>query len=125
MLERASVEQLLKIEDFNPYLIEDSDELWEVHCRRRFRGRQPDELESWRELFFRSQDEQEAKFEALTKNIKAALQKPGALKKTKLAIVDNTMKLTKKPQKKQTQPNSRNVQILARRPIAPIPTRKL
>lgn len=134
VLERASVEQLLTIEDFNPYLIEDSDELWKIHCGRRFRGRQPEELESWRELFLRSQDEQEAKFEALTKNIKASLEQPGAIKKTKLAFVEAPKKLSKKTRTQTKSQRSINVHKLpipslnprtCIRPIAQIPNRKI
>lgn len=51
VLERATHDQLMTLEDFNPYLIEDSDCLWEQHCKRRFRGKRPQEMESWREMF--------------------------------------------------------------------------
>lgn len=37
MLERATPKQLLNLEDYNHYLLEDSDVLWEVHCRRDFK----------------------------------------------------------------------------------------
>lgn len=86
------MQQLLTIEDFNPYLVEDTDHLWEMHCKRRFRGKTPEELESWREMFLRLQDEQEAKFATLTKNIKAAQEKCVPVKKTKLAYVDSYVK---------------------------------
>lgn len=37
VLERATPKQLLNLEDYNHYLLEDSDVLWEVHCRRDFK----------------------------------------------------------------------------------------
>lgn len=110
VLERASVQQLLTIEDFNPYLIEDTDELWEMHCKRHFRGRQPDELESWRELYLRAEDERQVKFALLTKNIKTAHEQPGLIKKTKLAIIETRMNHKKNRVHKiePPKPNTRN-----------------
>ncbi|MPC61812.1 Transcription elongation factor B polypeptide 3 [Portunus trituberculatus] len=37
VLERASAKQLLNLEDFNHYLLEDSDVLWKMHCKRDFK----------------------------------------------------------------------------------------
>lgn len=51
VLERASPEQLFVLEDHNPYLMEESDELWELHCNRKFRGKHRLEMESWREMY--------------------------------------------------------------------------
>lgn len=51
VLERATPEQLFTLEDNNPYLIEDSDDLWLQHCSRKFRGQKPQEYESWRDMF--------------------------------------------------------------------------
>ncbi|XP_063707022.1 transcription elongation factor B polypeptide 3 isoform X2 [Culicoides brevitarsis] len=92
VLERCSYEQLMTLEDYNPYLIEDSDVLWEQHCKRRFRGKCPEEMESWREMFLRCLDEEQAKFKNLTANIKLARDKKLPVRKTKLAYVDTTVK---------------------------------
>jgi elongin-A len=51
ILQKASYSQLERLEHYNPYLMEESDELWEVHVGRRFKGRKRDEMESWRELY--------------------------------------------------------------------------
>lgn len=51
VLERATPEQLFTLEDYNPYLIDDTDDLWKGHCNRKFRGKQPNEYESWRDMF--------------------------------------------------------------------------
>lgn len=109
ILERATMQQLLAIEHYNPYLVEETDDLWQTHCKRHFRGRQPEELESWRELFLRLQDEQQAKFEKLTKNIKAAQEKSVPVKKTKLAFVDNYIKPPRNVMKKQERYGTNNL----------------
>lgn len=58
VLERASPEQLFTLESYNPYLMEDSDVLWEQHIKRNFRSqkRKEEECESWREMFIVSID---------------------------------------------------------------------
>lgn len=57
VLERASPEQLFNFEDFNPYLMDDSDLLWEGHCKRKFRGKKRQEMETWREMYIVSFNE--------------------------------------------------------------------
>lgn len=52
VLDRATAEQLYQLEHYNPYLIEDTDGLWEFHCKKDFRGKPREELESYRELYF-------------------------------------------------------------------------
>ena len=37
ILEKATPVQLFNLEDFNPYLLDDSDELWAAHCRKEFK----------------------------------------------------------------------------------------
>jgi transcription elongation factor B polypeptide 3 len=51
VLEKATPDQLNNLEYFNPYLIDESDVLWEPHCKRKFRGQQPQEMESWRDMY--------------------------------------------------------------------------
>lgn len=51
MLDRANPEQLFTLEDYNPYLIEDTGDMWKWHCSRKFRGKVPHELETWRDMF--------------------------------------------------------------------------
>lgn len=89
VLERATANQLLNTEYFNPYLIEESDILWEKHCKRECRGQQKQELESWRDMYLRCRDEREAKLRTLTSNIKQSIDKSVPVRQTKLAYVDN------------------------------------
>lgn len=51
VLQLASPEQLFTIESYNPYLMEDTDMLWEFHGKRKFRNNKRLELETWREMF--------------------------------------------------------------------------
>lgn len=95
VLERASPEQLMNLENYNPYLMEDSDILWEQHCKRNFRmhKRKEEECESWREMYIRCSEERDAKLRSLTANIKMSqAEKVAPVRKTQLAYVDSAVK---------------------------------
>lgn len=95
VLERASPEQLMNLENYNPYLMEDSDILWEQHCKRTFRmhKRKEEECESWREMYIRCSEERDAKLRSLTANIKMSqAEKVAPVRKTQLAYVDSAVK---------------------------------
>ncbi|PIK52285.1 putative transcription elongation factor B polypeptide 3-like [Apostichopus japonicus] len=51
ILEKCNAQQLLKIEDYNPSYILESDHLWKRHAERTFKGAEQEEMESWRELY--------------------------------------------------------------------------
>lgn len=51
VLERATADQLFMLEHYNPYLIDDTDVLWQFHCNREFRTKQREEMETWREMY--------------------------------------------------------------------------
>lgn len=51
VLERATADQLFMLEHYNPYLIEDTDCLWQFHSNREFRNKQREEMETWREMY--------------------------------------------------------------------------
>lgn len=51
VLERATPHQLLNFEEYNPYLMEDSDVLWQQHVQRHCRSQRREEMETWREMF--------------------------------------------------------------------------
>ncbi|XP_055855698.1 transcription elongation factor B polypeptide 3 [Episyrphus balteatus] len=102
VLERTTPQQLLNFEDYNAYLLEDTDVLWQQHVGRHYRGKMREEGETWREMFLRCEDEKERRLSILTKNIKIS-QKQSALpiKKTRLAYVDNVVKPPRSVQRKQ------------------------
>ena len=39
------------LEHYNPYLIEDTGELWQFHCQREFRSKQRQDMETAREMY--------------------------------------------------------------------------
>lgn len=98
----ASPQQLEIFEEYNPGIMEETDILWEIHCKKHCRGQRRQEMESWREMFFRFQDEQEHKLANLTKNIKKSQQEIALpVKKTQLAYVDSVVKAPRNVAKKQ------------------------
>nr|CAH7744675.1 unnamed protein product [Callosobruchus chinensis] len=92
VLEKATPDQLFNMEHHNPYLIEETDELWQLHCQKEFRTKKREELESWREMYMRCLDEREARLNAITANIKQAQDKSIPVRTTKLAYVDSVVK---------------------------------
>lgn len=102
VLERAKPEQLSVIEYYNPYLLEESDVLWEPHCKRKFRTRKRLEMETWRELYERCTREDEIKLSKLTQNIKQHQDATSnGVQKTKMAFVDSMVKPPRGIQRKQ------------------------
>lgn len=98
----ATPQQLETFEEYNPYLMEETDSLWEIHCKKHCRGQRLQEMESWREMYFRFQNEQEYKLQNLTKNIKKSQQEIALpVKKTQLAYVDTEVKAPRNVAKKQ------------------------
>lgn len=92
ILKKANPMQLFTLEHHNPYLVEDTDELWELHCQKDFRTKQRQEMESWREMYMRCIDEREAKLKSLTAHIKQSQDKSLPVRQTKLAYVDSVVK---------------------------------
>jgi hypothetical protein len=54
VLQHATPEQLFMLEHHNPYLIEDTGELWQFHCQREFRTKQRQDMETAREMYMAS-----------------------------------------------------------------------
>ncbi|KAG7208446.1 hypothetical protein KM043_014673 [Ampulex compressa] len=108
VLERATPDQLFMLEHYNPYLIEDTDSLWQFHCNREFRNKQREEMETWREMYMRCLDEREAKLKTLTANIKQSIDKSLPVRSTKLAYVDNVVKPPRNVLKKQAKYGTAN-----------------
>lgn len=92
VVERATPDQLYMLEQHNPYLIEETDELWQRHCQKDFRTKHREEMETWRDMYMRCIDEREEKLSALTKNIKLSQDKSLPVRTTKLAYVDSIAK---------------------------------
>ncbi|XP_011332905.1 transcription elongation factor B polypeptide 3 isoform X2 [Ooceraea biroi] len=108
VLERATPDQLFILEHHNPYLMEDTDTLWQFHCNREFKKNVRQEMESWREMYMRCLDEREAKLKTLTANIKQSIDKSVPVRSTKLAYVDNIVKPPRNVLKKQAKYGTAN-----------------
>ncbi|XP_030080611.1 transcription elongation factor B polypeptide 3 [Drosophila hydei] len=104
VLERATPHQLLNVEEYNPYLMEDSDVLWQKHVQRHCRSQRREEMETWREMFLRCEEEKERKLSTIAESIKASQKISEApVRKTQLAFVDSMVKPPRSVQRKQEQ----------------------
>ncbi|EDW98116.1 uncharacterized protein Dyak_GE10362 [Drosophila yakuba] len=104
VLERATPQQLLNFEEYNPYLMDDSDVLWQQHVQRHCRSQRREEMETWREMFLRCQEEKDRKLSILAESIKASQKISEApVRKTQLAFVDSMVKPPRSVQRKQEQ----------------------
>ncbi|XP_037713492.1 transcription elongation factor B polypeptide 3 [Drosophila subpulchrella] len=104
VLERATPQQLLNFEEYNPYLMDDSDVLWQLHVQRHCRSQRREEMETWREMFLRCQEEKDRKLSILAESIKASQKISEApVRKTQLAFVDSMVKPPRSVQRKQEQ----------------------
>ncbi|XP_023063363.1 elongin-A2 [Piliocolobus tephrosceles] len=72
ILEGWTPHQLYCREKYNHALIQETDELWRIHCLWDFKEEKPQERESWRELCLRLQDTQEQRLRVLKANIRSA-----------------------------------------------------
>ncbi|XP_007906949.1 elongin-A isoform X2 [Callorhinchus milii] len=92
VLERCTPEQLYRIEDCNPIFVEETDELWLRHCKRDFKNQDPQEYESWREMYLRLHDEREQKLRAITQSISSAHASKPKGRQAKLAFLNTEVK---------------------------------
>lgn len=104
VLEKAKPDQLQTIEYYNPYLLEESDILWQPHCQRKWKNKRPQEMETWREMYERCSREEEEKLSRLTQSIKQNHElTSNAIQKTKMAYVDSMVKPPRSIMRKQEQ----------------------
>lgn len=92
VLERCTPDQLYRIEECNHVLIEETDQLWKVHCHRDFKEERPEEYESWREMYLRLQDAREQRLRLLTNNIRSAHANKPKGRQAKMAFVNSVAK---------------------------------
>ncbi|XP_064408258.1 elongin-A isoform X1 [Latimeria chalumnae] len=92
VLERCTPDQLYHIEDCNPVFVEDTEELWMKHCKRDFRSQEPQEYETWREMYLRLHDEREHRLRLLTQNISSAHASKPKGRQVKMAFVNTEVK---------------------------------
>ncbi|KRZ62142.1 Eukaryotic translation initiation factor 2A [Trichinella nativa] len=75
VLSRASPQQLVKIEHYNPYLSIDLQELWKEHCKKEFNCLACDLLkkETYRQMYERMVMQREQKFLEVTRSISESM----------------------------------------------------
>jgi hypothetical protein len=72
-------------------LIEETDQLWKVHCHRDFKEERPEEYESWREMYLRLQDAREQRLRLLTNNIRSAHANKPKGKEAQLSLLSRLL----------------------------------
>ena len=93
VLVRCTWQQIFNLENFNPYLLEDTNQLWENFCKRDFRTKKREEMESYRDMYLRCIGEREEKLRALTENArKKQLYRANTKSATQLAFVGTQAK---------------------------------
>ena len=89
VLEMASVKTLMRIEDCNPQLMEETGELWEKLVKKHFFNKKREEMESSREMYERCTRERDLKFEKIKRKMKETVKKEeDSHRQTKMAYVD-------------------------------------
>ncbi|KAA8583877.1 elongin A, like isoform X1 [Etheostoma spectabile] len=92
VLERCTPEQLLRIEEYNPIYIGETDHLWGKHCQRDFKDSKLQEYESWKEMYVRLSEERERKLKRLTKTIVSAHSSKPKGRQVKMAFIHTVAK---------------------------------
>jgi len=93
ILERGKPDDIMRIEDYNPRLIEDTGELWERIVKRQFPKGEREEFESYREMYERLIQEREDKYNKLMGKFANSYQNRNANnRQTKMTFVDEVAK---------------------------------
>ncbi|XP_044538641.1 elongin-A-like [Gracilinanus agilis] len=101
VLEKCTPKQLQRIEEYNHFLIGETNQLWKTHCNRDFKWEQPREFESWRELYLRLQEAREQRLLLLTENIRSSHANKPKGRQTMMAFVNSEAKPPRDIRKRQ------------------------
>jgi len=101
VLEKCNPQQLLHLEECNPYFIDDTEPLWEKHCCREFKGTKPDRNQTWRELYTKNQLEREERLKKINEKIAASQMAKKPERQVKLAYVTTEAKPPRDVRRKQ------------------------
>lgn len=121
VLERCTPNQLYRIEEYNHVLIEETDQLWKIHCHRDFKEERPEEYESWREMYLRLQDAREQRLRVLTKNIQSAHANKPKGRQAKMAFVNSVAKPPRDVRRRQEKFGTGGAVVADRIKIKPAP----
>ncbi|XP_020631064.1 elongin-A-like [Orbicella faveolata] len=101
VLEKCNPQQLLHLEECNPYFIDDTDPLWERHCCRDFKGTKPNASQSWRELYMQNEIEREDRLKKINQKIAASQAAKKPERQARIAYADTEAKPPRDVRKKQ------------------------
>src|SRR5713101_34264 len=90
VLEKLNPSKLRSLEDLNPHILEKTDCLWQMHCRKEFKNGIPLEHETWRDLHERMTAEKESKLEWIRQKVAATKAKAAEVRMVKLFNTDTT-----------------------------------
>ena len=89
VLEMASDDTLMRIEDYNPHLMKDTGELWERLVKKHFFNKKREETESPREMYERCTKERALKVERIKGKMKETVkEEEDSHRQTKMTCVD-------------------------------------
>lgn len=66
VIDRATAKQLFLLEHNNPYLLDSTNHLWEQHCKKEFKNKKPEDMETFRDMYIRLVDERKQKLKNLS-----------------------------------------------------------
>lgn len=101
VLEKCNPQQLLHLEDCNPYFLEDTEPLWERHCCREFKGTKPERNQTWRELYMKNGLERDERLKKINEKISASQRAKKPERQVKLAYVTSEAKPPRDVRRKQ------------------------
>lgn len=101
VLERCNPQQLLHLEECNPYFIDDTEPLWEKHCFRDFKGTKPKHNQSWRELYMKNELDKEERLKKIHEKITASQRAKKPERQVQLAYVTTEAKPPRDVRRKQ------------------------
>ncbi|XP_017768509.1 PREDICTED: dentin sialophosphoprotein-like, partial [Nicrophorus vespilloides] len=85
ILEKLKPNQLLNLEKHNPYIIDESEELWSYHCKKQFHDRNREYMETSRNMYMRCKEERKMK---LSNIVKHSQDKNVSRRQTQLCFLD-------------------------------------
>ncbi|XP_057309439.1 elongin-A-like isoform X2 [Hydractinia symbiolongicarpus] len=111
MLLRCTPQQLERLEYYNPHFLEESDELWKMHCQREFKAfcTEDDPDDSWKMLYKQLCVDREQRLKKLSTKITAAQAAKLPERSVKLAYVAGAPKPSMQVMRKQKRYGTDNI----------------
>ncbi|XP_032219934.1 transcription elongation factor B polypeptide 3 [Nematostella vectensis] len=87
VLMKCTPQQLIHLEECNPHFLEETESLWQGHCKREFKCEKPGHRMTWRDTFMQKMEEREERLEKINAKISAAQAAKKPERQVKLAYV--------------------------------------